>query len=65
MTGWQPIDSAPRDAEVIVYAEGIVGEACRPDATGRWWWANTDEHDHWAREIYPTHWMTLPDPPST
>ena len=67
MTDWQPIESAPRDVSVIVYANDVVGEASRPDATGRWWWANVDEydHDHGFKEIFPTHWMPLPDPPPT
>jgi len=63
MSEWQPIETAPKDVSVIVYADGVVGEASCPDATDRWWWAQTDEHDSWARPIYPTHWRPLPEPP--
>ena len=61
---WRPIETAPRDEGVIVYADGIIGEASRPDATGRWWWAGQDESDTWAKEIFPTCWMPLPDAPT-
>jgi hypothetical protein len=65
MSDWQPIETAPRDVSVIVYADDCVGEASRPDATGRWWWTNTDEHDIGVREIFPTHWMPMPPPPAS
>ena len=44
---------------VIVFAEGIVGEAVLDDAD-YWYWAGTDEY---ASEIKVTHWMPLPEPP--
>ena len=44
---------------VIVFAEGIVGEAVLDDAN-YWYWAGTDEY---ASKIKVTHWMHLPQPP--
>ena len=44
---------------VIVFAEGIVGEAVLDDAN-YWYWAGTDEY---ASKIKVTHWMPLPEPP--
>lgn len=68
---WRAIESAPRDKSVIVYCNGLVGEAIDkreytvtpvfPDGQTYWWWANTDSE--YAEEIKPTHWLPLPQPP--
>ena len=58
---WIPVsERLPKyNTFVIVFAEGIVGEAVLDDAN-YWYWAGTDED---ASEIYVTHWMPLPEPP--
>jgi len=48
---WQPIETAPKDQEILVWAHGI----------GQWvskfaWW-DCGAHRK------PTHWMPLPEPP--
>ena len=58
---WIPVsERLPKyNTFVIVFAEGIVGEAVLDDAD-YWYWAGTDEY---ASEINVTHWMPLPEPP--
>lgn len=73
---WQPIDTAPKDVNVIiaVMAEGhetLVGEARFWSGAGDWWWGGTTPEDYFAGPISeinfgaPTHWMPLPPPPTT
>ena len=58
---WIPVsERLPKyNTFVIVFAEGIVGEAVLDDAD-YWYWAGTDEY---ASEINVTHWMPLPEAP--
>lgn len=67
MSEWQPIETAPKDAEVliaeIVRGFYVVGEARYHHDAECWLWAGTDPSDHWAEPLYPTHWMPLPEPP--
>jgi hypothetical protein len=66
MSDWLPIETAPADQAVIVFADGAVGEAMLHAndgyGDGEWWWAN-EYQDYHAEEIRPTHWMPLPEPP--
>jgi hypothetical protein len=73
--GWQPIETAPtgRDSEgrmqcVLVACGGTGGpyacEAWFDEDVDQWWPANTDYTDAHGTQIYPTHWMPLPAPPS-
>ena len=62
MSEWQPIETAPKNKAIIVYAGRRIGEACyisNPDLEG-WWWA--DDLDRMART--PTRWMPLPPAPA-
>ena len=58
---WIPVtERLPKyNTFVIVFAEGIVGEAVLDDAD-YWYWAGTDEYEP---AINVTHWMPLPEPP--
>ena len=72
---WQPIETAPRDTRVLLYAEegeegivtgkenGYVGM----DGEYREHWFMFDGYDlgdsDYLRMIVPTHWMPLPEPP--
>lgn len=57
---WQPIESAPRDAVILLFEPHEAGGFCFVG----WWsvdlWRNTIDH----LKQYPTHWMPLPEPPA-
>jgi hypothetical protein len=61
MTAWQPIETAPQEKLVILYAPGWD-----PEVT-----AGKYEFGEWREGGYgecmiarnPTHWMPLPEPP--
>ena len=76
---WKPIETAPKDGtKILVYglfAGEIIGtsgeqtigvafwDGGRSDYVNfHWKAANTDAYAGWWR---PTHWMPLPDPPTT
>jgi len=64
-TGWQPIETAPRDgAFVLAFGEHNGALADCSIAIIQWW----DDAGGWfsdGREytFSPTHWMPLPEPP--
>lgn len=72
MNEWQPIETAPRDGELILLSnsDGVwVGKYTPVYASGfvpqnKWssWLLN---HDHFkcSKSINPTHWMPLPESP--
>ena len=69
---WQPIATAPRDADVWVYGLATVwtnscpflwqGQAGWDEDDASWW---TTAHDDKGEplKVIPTHWMPLPPPP--
>ena len=72
---WQPIETAPRDkTTILVWCDGdcyAVWWVPRYDADGEFWndfegWGvsdnNNEPHPLCGR---PTHWMSLPAPPTT
>ncbi len=66
MCEWQPIETAPKNTDVLVYVldgyekMGVAMFHTYAYKDGGWWqW----EHEYQVREIVPTHWMPLPDPP--
>jgi len=61
---WRLIDTAPEENDVIVSDGHAVGEARWHEGHG-WYWAGNHPTDACGYQIYPTHWMPLPDPPST
>lgn len=70
--GWRPIETAPKETEILVWFGPNVGvksalytEAIGP---GIWSWCVDDEKfgPHPVRRYcspYPTHWQPLPTPP--
>lgn len=70
MSEWQPISTAPKDADALLLSDGVtvdVGgwisaadQGAEPEEELRisagWWLLFTS--------ITPTHWMPLPHPPS-
>jgi hypothetical protein len=69
---WQPIETAPKAAGVQVLLAGdgyggtgyVVSGYYDEDRDG-WWEANTHWTDAADGQVYPTHWMPLPAPPTT
>ncbi len=64
-SGWNPMETAPKDQDVIVTNGVAVGEArFFPDEDG-WWWAGSNPTDYQANRVWePKYWMPLPKPPS-
>lgn len=70
---WMPIETAPKETEVLVWFGPVVGvkSATYTELFGDavWFWCVTDGkfNPHPVRRYcapYPTHWMPLPAPPS-
>ena len=70
---WMPIETAPKETEVLVWFGPVVGvkSATYTELFGDavWFWCVTDGKfdPHPVRRYcdpYPTHWMPLPTPPS-
>lgn len=61
--GWQPIETAPKDGTtVLTWTKGLTEDEgaimpMRWSSTRGWceYWGNHD--------LFPTHWMPLPEPP--
>ena len=61
-TGWQPIETAPRDGTRILASDGQSVEVIF-NAHGDGWFNQSSEISMW-RVFPPTHWMPLPEPPT-
>ena len=55
MNKWQPIETAPSNTPILVYADGGYFVAVYI----------LDPYPHWKGRWFlePTHWMPLPEPP--
>ena len=63
---WRPIETAPRDRDVLVTNDTAVGEARYHEDHDGWWWANTHPTDYVDGKVWqPTHWQPLPAPPGS
>ena len=72
--GWQPIETAPKDADVWVYGLAHVwvgscqffwqGQAGW-DADDASWWTTAHDDKGEPLKVIPTHWMPLPAAPHT
>ena len=63
MSGWQPIETAPKDGTRV-----ILGNPNNP--YGEWPFMGEFDAGKWrihidGQTIDPTHWMPLPEPPPT
>lgn len=71
MNEWQPIETAPKDGVTIICWDGLRVDMWRWDKQQH----NTRPKPYWARvglwrarddrSCQPTHWMPLPEPPTT
>lgn len=73
MSGWQPIETAPKDGTRILIFQGGL-EWSREVQIG--WWDSGGTRSGWSASSYedghilnekqaPTHWMPLPSPPES
>jgi hypothetical protein len=62
--GWQPIETAPIDAQVLLCSarDGYVIAGCYDADRREWWETNTHWTDAHGDCLYPTHWQPLPAP---
>lgn len=66
MSEWQPIETAPKDAELLLLydeQEGVRAgfwDAVEISPAG---WIATETQGLTCGRMEPTHWMPLPDPP--
>jgi hypothetical protein len=64
MSEWQPIETAPKDGTEILAWDGSVR------TTAVWWvpgkqWSLVSPGEYAEdSEVWPTHWMPLPEPPN-
>ena len=69
MSEWQPIDTADKDTDVIVYSEfDGVCTAYYDGEVDQWFRSGKSPHDFdfvTSDAVYPTHWQPLPAPPSS
>jgi hypothetical protein len=60
--GWQPIETAPKDREILLYGKRRFTDGI---AQGAWNSGGAMHLPHWMGDVtQPTHWMPLPSPPS-
>ena len=68
--GWQPIETAPKDRELIL-SPGGVRESSFINAVKIGGWVDDDEHpsggywEMWGATWIPKYWMPKPDAPNT
>jgi Lar family restriction alleviation protein len=63
---WQPIETAPKDRNLIVAEGSHVAEAYYDGESDMWFRAGKHPNDHdfvRSDRLFPTHWQLLPAPP--
>lgn len=72
MSEWKPIETAPKDAAVLLFGKTAPEERmviCSKPVVFSGYWSRLDESwcasgSHWDGPFFePTHWMPLPEPP--
>lgn len=63
MMDWQPIETAPKDGTRVLGCDGSCVEVIF-FIKGRGWFNQSAEISLW-NVFPPTHWMPLPQPPTT
>ena len=64
MTGWQPIETAPRDGQAILVTDGMDCYCVEWDEEFDWWTVDDNKLGPFRlRGSAPTHWMPLPPAP--
>jgi hypothetical protein len=63
MGEWQPIETAPKDVEILVWSQ-YQDTAYLAICDDQQWWTPDWWPEKWTEWLYsPTHWMPLPEPP--
>ena len=61
---WQPIETAPKDSEVLILCkQGIRIAHYEPWRAFQWFISLDQTHSGGMFATKPTHWMALPEPP--
>ena len=62
MSEWQPIETAPKQRTPMIVVIGVY----RSYTTDPWcaWWSH-GKWERWPHPYAPTHWMPLPEPPTS
>lgn len=58
--GWQPIETAPSDGQIIIVFGGRYDKPDVTKADGEWWRLKYNK----GSIAMPTHWQPLPEPPN-
>ena len=65
MNQWQPIETAPKDGQIILVFCRHGQYVCAFDTEEGWWYVDDNKFGPFPlRGEAPTHWMPLPDEPS-
>lgn len=56
---WRPIKTAPEGDYILMWVPGLSGTEIRAGYYWGWW-----ECALTMKEVKPTHWMPLPEPPT-
>jgi hypothetical protein len=73
MTDWQPIETAPKQKVILLWALTDTDTGNWKMAAGYWMPGYGDEPGEWtwdghrlkSYDAQPTHWMPLPEPPTS
>jgi hypothetical protein len=60
---WQPIETAPKDGEIILVYGAFYDFATLRDVYFAYWEESTQAWEIEGEEIIATHWMPLPEGP--
>lgn len=64
MTGWLPIDTAPRDGTTVFACDRQMGHRGMVHFNGiEWEMVDGLSNTPMGKGFYPTHWMPLPEGP--
>lgn len=65
--GWQPIETAPKDEDVLLYLpdDGETEVAVGHEAEGNWYPQDVSTLGGRPFPFQPTHWQPLPPPPTS
>lgn len=60
MSGWQPIETAPKGRKPMIVLIARIGNYIT-DPYCCWWQEHENKWARWPHETEPTHWLSLPE----